>query len=210
MLIVFEGIDGSGKSTQAKMFANWLEKEKGRLPRLTYEPGGTDIGRQIRQILLSKDNCEMTPLAEALLYAADRAQHIEENVVPALRDGYTVICDRLLSTFAYQGVSVDTMVLWNFNAPALDQLSQADGGKGIIFFLDVPVEDCMERLLLTNNRDRMEEKGYEYFVKVRDNYLELMQSIPMVKIDCEGLTAEEVQGAIRKKYEQFMLINKED
>lgn len=211
MLIVFEGIDGSGKSTQAKMFADWLEKEKGERACLAFEPGGTDIGRQIRQILLSKDNDEMTPLTEALLYAADRAQHIEECVAPSIRDGFTVVCDRMFSTFAYQGVSIDTMVLWELNGPALWKLEPVIGaGEAVTFFLDVPVKDCIDRLSRAGKMDRMESKGYEYLVKVRDNYLKLMQSIPMVKIDCEGLTAEEVQKAIRKKYEQLMFINKGD
>ena len=210
MLIVFEGIDGSGKSTQAKMFADWLGTVKSEYVCRTSEPGGTDIGRQIRQILLSKQNDNMTPLTEALLYAADRAQHIEEYIAPLLNKGRTVVSDRLISTFAYQAVGMDSMVLWQFNGPALGMLPDEVAGRGAIFFLDVPVKQCMERLAKSGKVDRMEAKGCDYFAQVRENYIKLMQVIPMIRIDCDGLSVDEVQNAIRERYNRLTNTSKED
>ena len=93
MFIVLEGIDGSGKSTQARLLADWF-KEQGHEVVLTKEPGGTDIGRQIAGVILDNNNKEMSPWTEIVLYAADRMQHLAEVVVPSLKAGKTVVCSR--------------------------------------------------------------------------------------------------------------------
>ena len=103
MFITFEGIEGSGKSTQIVKLANYLKSHGNRVV-LTREPGGTAIGDQIRKILLDPANKGLDPAAELLLYAASRAQHLSEVILPALADGSVVLCDRFSdATLAYQG-----------------------------------------------------------------------------------------------------------
>lgn len=103
MFITLEGIEGSGKTTQVRTIAQWL-KAAGREPLTTREPGGTPIGGQIRSVLLNPDNRELAPTAELLLYVADRVQHLETVVRPALAAGRVVVCDRYVdATLVYQG-----------------------------------------------------------------------------------------------------------
>src|SRR3989344_7406512 len=103
LLITFEGLEGSGKSTQVGLLASKL-KELNRQIKVTREPGGTRIGELIRQITHNKENVDLTAVAECYLMAASRAQHVREIVRPALESGLIVICDRLLdSSLAYQG-----------------------------------------------------------------------------------------------------------
>lgn len=113
-LIVFEGIEGSGKTTQIKRLHKWLEEvlTRSTLPNyptdvlVTRQPGGTSIGKHIRRVLLQPltNSEELTSTSELLLYAADRAQHVEKTLLPALRNGHLVLCDRYTaSTVAYQG-----------------------------------------------------------------------------------------------------------
>src|SRR5918996_82151 len=103
MFVTFEGLDGSGKTTQAKLLRNRLEAD-GRDVVLTREPGGTELGEQVRELVLHGGH--VTPWAEALLYAASRAQHVEEVIRPALERGAAVLCDRYVdSSVAYQGVA---------------------------------------------------------------------------------------------------------
>src|ERR687892_2330622 len=103
MFVTFEGLDGSGKTTQARLLQRRLEAD-GRDVVLTREPGGTELGEQVRQLVLHGGH--VTPWAEALLYAASRAQHVEEVIRPALERGAAVLCDRYVdSSVAYQGVA---------------------------------------------------------------------------------------------------------
>lgn len=102
IFVVFEGPDGVGKSTQAKLFAEWAAKELQAEVVLTREPGGTELGKTLREIILNKEY-KLSQAAEFLLFNADRAQHVSEVIVPALQRGAIVVCDRYLpSTFAYQ------------------------------------------------------------------------------------------------------------
>jgi dTMP kinase len=103
MFLTFEGIDGSGKSTQAELLAGWL-REQGRTVLSTREPGGTPVGEAVRRLLLDGD--ELSPWAEAALFAAARAEHVERAIRPALGRGEDVVCDRYLdSSVAYQGIA---------------------------------------------------------------------------------------------------------
>ena len=124
MFITFEGGEGSGKTTQLKLIAQFLQKcNKEYL--LTREPGGTDIGKAIRSILLDSNTKGLNPKAELLLYAADRVQHIEKVIKPALNSGITVLCDRFSdSTTVYQGFArgVDIDLVQNINNIVLDNL----------------------------------------------------------------------------------------
>ena len=103
MLITFEGIDGCGKTTQIEMACEWLEKQ-GYAVLSTFQPGGTEVGRQIRDILLKRKNRSLLQETELLLYLADRVQHLKEVILPAIEDGKLVLSDRFHdSTVAYQG-----------------------------------------------------------------------------------------------------------
>ena len=112
MFITFEGIDGSGKSTQISLLCNELER-RGLPFILTRQPGGTEIGAKIRQILLDPENSAMDPKAELLLYLADRVQHLQEVIRPALAEGKLVLCDRYHdATLAYQGAGRGLDLSW--------------------------------------------------------------------------------------------------
>src|SRR5487761_2747746 len=102
IFIAFEGGEGSGKSTQTQIIKSWFEK-KGRTVVLTRQPGGTDLGKQLRHILLDLSSKEVAPITEALLFAADRAEHMHRVIRPALTKGEVVICDRYVDSFiAYE------------------------------------------------------------------------------------------------------------
>ena len=169
MLITFEGLDASGKSTQAKFLNEYLKELKfGTL--LTRQPGGTSISEQIRKILLDKDNVKMSDVTEFFLFTASRAQHIEEIVNPALAVDKIVICSRFIdSMYAYQSVGrgiheqVIKLASWIIDAPIPD----------LTFVLDIPSELAFSRVVARGIPDRIEREGVEYFDKVREGYLEL-------------------------------------
>jgi len=163
--VVFEGGEGSGKSTQASMLA----ERSGAL--LTRQPGGSDIGQRIRELLLSPDTVDLDPRAEALLMAADRAQHVAQVIRPTLEAGRAVICDRYLaSSLAYQGAGR------GLGLDAVLPLSQfaVDGlYPDIVFLLDVPVEVSRERL--AGDHDRLEREPDDFHERVRQTFLHLAE-----------------------------------
>ena len=164
MLIAFEGIDGSGKTTQAKKLYEYL-KSKGKEVSLYREPGSTEIGEKIRDILLCHCMDERT---ELLLFEASRSCLIKEKVIPDLKEGRTVILDRFtLSTLAYQGygkgIELETI-------QTLNEFATRGIKPDIIFLLDLPVEEALKRL---KNKTRFEEK--EFLEKVRKGFLKLAE-----------------------------------
>ncbi len=169
-LITFEGIDGSGKSTQAKLLADHLESEENTV-HLLREPGGTSIGEKIRAILLDRENDTMSSRAELFLYLAARAQIIDEIIRPLLDRGDIVILDRFFdSTCAYQGHArrlgiEETM---SFNLFATD---------GIVpqrtYFVDCDPSVAMSRL--SGTPDRLEAEGLSFMKAVRDGFLDLSE-----------------------------------
>ena len=165
--ITFEGCDGSGKSTQLKLLSNYLTKEG--IPHIfTREPGGGKISEQIREILLSGKNSEMTDECEALLYAASRVQHLSDRVEPALKEGKLVICDRYVdSSFAYQayarGLGVD--FIGKINAFALERYL-----RDATVFIDLSPEDAFKRKHGADENDRLEQAGMEFHKKVYEGY----------------------------------------
>ncbi len=164
--IVFEGIDRSGKSTQADMLHRRLLQE-GVEAIITHEPGATDIGREIRRILLQSTET-IPPIAETLLFEADRNIHVETVIRPALQSGKYVICDRYIySTVAYQsgGKRVDSNLINSLNEIATNGL-QPD----IVFLIDIPPEVALKR---KGTMDRMEREGIDFLSRVRNSYLEL-------------------------------------
>jgi dTMP kinase len=172
VLITFEGIDGCGKSTQARLLSQRLKIE-GKDILLLREPGGTDLSEQVRNILLNKSFSQpLTREAELLLFAASRAQLVSEVIMPALKKNTTVILDRFTdSTIAYQGfgrgISLDHIK--HINSIATGNLE-----PNITFFLDIPLEVAMSRRSATQN-DRIEAEQNEFHQKVMEGYWYLAQ-----------------------------------
>lgn len=179
--ITFEGIEGCGKSTQVQLLARRLADD-GYTVRLTREPGGCPIADQIRQILLDAGNSAMTPLAELLLYAAARAQHVREVIAPALAAGEIVICDRFTdATVAYQGYGrkLDLPVIEQLNRLAAEEVR-----PDLTVLLDCPVEVGLERAISRINgtqgarEERFELESRQFHERVRAGYLHLAQQEP--------------------------------
>jgi dTMP kinase len=175
--IVFEGIDGSGKTTQMELLARVLEARSMPVLR-TREPGGTRVGDRLRGLLLDPDYRDLTPRTEAFLYAADRAQHVTEKILPALHRGETVLCDRFLySTLAYQGWGrgVDIAFLTRLN-----QLATGGLVPDRVILLDLEVEDGLRRVLKNRPPDRLEGEKAVFFRRVRQGYLEQASRWPEI------------------------------
>ncbi|MFO1464004.1 MAG: dTMP kinase [bacterium] len=180
LFITFEGGEGSGKTTQIQRLAEAL-KARGRATLLTREPGGTAIGGEIRKILLDGKNHHLSPLAELMLYAADRAQHIAESVRPALAQGRIVLCDRFCdATVAYQGFGrgLDLQLISELNELATGGLKPQR-----TYLLDLPVEIGLARAKARLERQRSSEGRFEaealaFHEKVRKGYLRLASEEP--------------------------------
>ena len=171
--IVFEGGDGSGKTTQMEALTRWMEA-RGEQVVVTREPGGTAIGARIRDVLLDPGSGEMDDRTEALLYAADRAQHVKEVIEPALRAGKIVLSDRFIdSSLAYQGVG---------RGLGVDQILQisewATGGlvPDLVFYLSVDAEQALARS--KGEPDRIESETGSFHDRVTQAYLQLAQRFP--------------------------------
>ncbi|MBM3776203.1 MAG: dTMP kinase [Acidobacteria bacterium] len=180
MFITFEGLDGSGKSTQIRRLVARL-RALGREVVETAEPGGTPIGRQIRAILLSARNRELRPAAELFLYLAARAQSTAETIAPALARGEIVLSDRFTdSTLAYQGCGRG---LGAAEVQALARVSTGGLEPRLTLLLDIDVATSLARAR-GRNRDqastetRMDEQSAEFYQRVRDAYLALARAQP--------------------------------
>lgn len=174
IFITLEGPDGSGKSTASKFIINYLEK-KGISYALTREPGGTVIGEKIRNLVLDNENSQMTAKTEALLYAASRAQHVEEKIKPLLDQGMVVISDRfVLSSLAYQGYGRNLGIeeVKMINDFAIEALKTY---KNNIIFLDVDAEVALSRIFSKREGDRLENAGLEFHNKVHEGYKESLK-----------------------------------
>lgn len=175
IFISFEGIEGTGKSTQAKLLQQGL-LGLGHEVILTEEPGGTLISLRVREILLSVDHTNMKPLTELLLYNAARAQHIEEVILPALNRGAVVITDRFTdSTFAYQGYGrgIDPGLL-----ESIDKIATNGLRPDITILLDLDVETGLKRNRRINKTDRLELEDVEFHKRVRKGYHDLAAKEP--------------------------------
>ena len=178
MFITFEGIEGCGKTTQVNLLVDYL-KENNINCLKTLEPGGTDIGQNIRKILLDSKNTHLAPLTELILYAADRAQHVNEVIKPALGQGKWVICDRFFdATVAYQGFGrgMDMELIEFLNSQAAAGVS-----PDLTILMDCPEDIGLKRALERNKAQDLEDQGrfekekMEFHRKVRGGYLALAE-----------------------------------
>ncbi len=197
-LITFEGTDGAGKTTQINLLKEYLT-EKGFDVVLTREPGGTTISEKIREILLDKNNTEMKDKTEVLLYAAARAQHVLEKIIPALNEGKIVISDRFFdSNIAYQGFGrgIGEETVFEINKFALCGIM-----PDLTFFLDASPKTGLKRKINEKNHtlDRMEkesetfhERVYEGFCTLCDKYPERIKRIDAID-DIESIHKKIIQ-----------------
>ncbi len=172
IFIAFEGGEGTGKSTQSKLLAQWLEQE-GETVLLSREPGGTELGKDLRKILLGHETGDISPRAEALLYAADRAHHVYSVIRPALDRGEVVISDRYFdSSAAYQGAG---RVLNPTEVARISRWATESLYPTLTILIDVPAEIGLGRL---QSRDRLESESNEFHERVRQEYLQIAMMDP--------------------------------
>jgi dTMP kinase len=172
IFIAFEGGEGTGKSTQSKLLAQWLEQE-GESVVLTREPGGTDLGKDLRKILLGHETGAISPRAEALLYAADRAHHVYTVIRPALERGDVVITDRYFdSSAAYQGAG---RILNPAEVARISRWATESLYPTLTILIDVPAEIGLGRL---QSRDRLEAESNDFHERVRQEYLQIAMMDP--------------------------------
>jgi dTMP kinase len=191
--ISFEGIEGSGKSTQVKALAKHL-RAKGHKVIETVEPGGTMIGNKIRELLLEPGN-HMDPMAELLLYYSSRAQHVREVIYPAILDNSIVITDRFIdSTVAYQGYArgIDLGLI-----NTLNDIVVPDMKPFLTFLLDMDVEEGLRRNRRAQKEDRFELETVEFHNRVRKGFHQIAADEPeRIKIVDASVSAEEVSRKV--------------
>ncbi len=207
--ITFEGIDGSGKSTQLRMLASEL-RVRGFDVLTTCEPGGTPLGRRLREVFLETEET-VAPLAELLLFAADRAQHVNFLVEPALENGKIVISDRYSdATAAYQGAGR------GFDEQSINQVIRlATGGlkPDLTLFFDISVNEAISR---TNSRsdgggeqkNRMDSETVEFYERVREAYLQIAENEPerFCVVDASG-AIDEIKTKVLELVTEFLKEN---
>ena len=209
LFITFEGVEGSGKTTQIRRLKRYLT-QKGIPCKVTREPGGCPIGEKVRKILLDPDHREMVPLSELLLYEASRAQHVKEVIEPLLERGVTVLCDRFSdATIAYQGFGrkLDLGLIQRFNRLSTQRIK-----PDITFLLDCPSEMGLKRAIQRNQtlkkekEERFEREKIQFHHRVRRGYLSIAKQEPhRVKVidtrQGEEKTFEKIRQIIDKLIE---------
>ncbi|MEG0830420.1 MAG: dTMP kinase [Anaerovoracaceae bacterium] len=200
IFITIEGPDGSGKSTQIDNIRRCLE-EKGYETIVTREPGGTSISEKIRKVILDKNNNEMNPMTETLLYAASRAQHVAERIGPAVESGRTVICDRFIdSSIAYQGYGRDL----GDCVKAINEYAIMGYMPDITFLMKLDPKIGKKRIR-EEDQDRLEQEKLQFHNKVFKGYLELEKMYPdrIIGIDASK-TIEEIRMEITVAMERLL------
>ncbi|MDR1528522.1 MAG: dTMP kinase [Puniceicoccales bacterium] len=172
IFVTFEGIEGCGKSTQLNMLANWL-RTNGKDIIVTREPGGTGLGEKIRNLLLGGSKGDVFSIrAEILLFEASRAQHVDEKILPAIKSGKIVLCDRFFdSTVVYQGVA---RAIDPYAVQFLNEFALAGCVPDMTIFPNISVAESFRRIALEDgSRDRIEQEDESFFEKIRNGYLRL-------------------------------------
>jgi dTMP kinase len=178
--ISFEGIDGSGKTTQIKLLESYLKSQK--LPViLAREPGGTEVGESIRQVLLQSKTAHLTPMSELLLYYASRQENLHQKLLPALKNGSWVLCDRYAdASMAYQGYGrgIDLGLIESLNRAVI-----ADHWPNLTVLIDIDPALSLDRARARNQSNivdegRFERESVEFFTRVRRGYLEIARKHP--------------------------------
>ena len=204
LFISIEGPDGSGKSTQINNIKHFFE-DKGRELVFTREPGGTIIGERIRELLLDKSHTEMDPMTEAMLYAAARAQLVNQVIIPSVREGKVVVCDRFVdSSIAYQGygrklgdvVEIINGYVIGECIPDLTLLLKLDSEKG----MNRIEKDSVDR----NGKDRLELEKISFHKEVLRGYLELEQKYERITGIDAGQSIEDVSRDIKAELDRVL------
>ncbi|CAN2170337.1 enterobactin exporter EntS [Candidatus Nanopelagicaceae bacterium] len=205
VFIAFEGGEGTGKSTQSKLLKEWLE-DRGESVVLSREPGGTDLGQGLRKILLGHETGVISPRAEALLYAADRAHHVFSIIRPALAEGKVVITDRYFdSSIAYQGAG---RVLAPGEVARISRWATESLFPTLTIVIDLPAEIGIGRL---HNPDRLEAEPLAFHERVRQEFLQLARLDPERYLVVDGKqTIQEIHAAIIARVAELPALNKTD
>ena len=193
MFFSIDGCDGTGKSTQLKLFCQWLEQLGHEVVRCR-DPGSTGLGEAVRKLLLDRHDLQIDRRSEMLLYMAARSQLVEEVIRPALDEGKTVVSDRyLLANVVYQGYAggLDAETLWEVGRVATGGLMPE-----LTFVLDMPAERAAERLV--GQLDRMEQQGDAFHARVREGFLtEAARHADQIVVVDAAQSIEAVQAKIR-------------
>lgn len=204
--IVFEGVEGCGKTSQMKLCAEWLQS-LGISVVLTREPGGTELGLDLRRLLLQKtEDKPIAEVTELLLYAADRSQHVAQELKPKLAQGKYILCDRYVdSTIAYQGYGrgLDMDLIHQLNYIATGGLS-----SDITIWLDVDVEVGLSRKRGENvGLDRIEQETMAFHRRVQQGYADLAKSSPSRIFSVDGSSSKEI---VHKKIQEILTLHLEE
>lgn len=199
--ISIEGPDGSGKSTQIRLMKEYLEK-KGYEVVETREPGGTRISEKIRDIILDTENVEMSPVCEALLYAASRAQHVHEVIKPGIESGKIVICTRFVdSSIVYQGIGrglgVDIVSMIN-------KFAVQGVMPHLTLLFDVDPERALSRKINNGEADRLELEDIEFHKKVYEGYKKIAENNDRIRIIDASKDVMEIHKDIINAIEEFI------
>jgi len=199
LFVCFEGGEGAGKSTQSRLLQDWLE-ESGHTVLLTFEPGDTEVGKALRQIVLDPATGDLSHRTEVLLYAADKAEHVDTVVLPALAKGEVVITDRYVdSALAYQGAGRDLVVA---EVEHVNRWATGELRPHLTVVLDLEPQTGLARF---EERDRIEGQSLEFHQRVRQGFLDLAAADPDHYLVLDARTAvAEITDAIRQRVEALL------
>lgn len=206
LLITLEGLDGTGKSTQQQALAEFLQHQ-GFTCLCTREPGGTDLGKHLRHLLLHSQ--DLDPITELLLYAADRAEHVAQVIRPALNSGTMVICDRFIdSTLAYQGYGRNLPQDWIRN---LNHMATQGLRPDLTLWLDLPLELALTRIQDNRQQDRIEQAEKTFHERVLTGFQSLAQAEPdrIYRIDASG-SPTQVKERIQDHVKTYLYRSSQD
>ncbi len=201
IFIAFEGVEGAGKTTQTRLLYEKLKRNK-RMVIYTDEPGATLKGFQIRSILLEKDDEELDPISEFLLFEADRAQHISQVITPSLKKGFDIVCDRFSpSTFAYQGYGRGLISKYSVLMTKVDELARNGVEPDLYVLLDLDPKKGLHRI--KGPKTRFEEEKIAFHGRVRNGFLKQAKQNPKkwLVIDASkpiNIIQEEIWRAVQK------------